>query len=101
MPIEHEQKLRDFAQRAAKLAEQTHQDWGSATDGGLQVRVNVDMPKHGSDHALLNVENLLGALVGAIGTYLRRPPAGCWPCLSRCAPVSLAARSAPARSSSC
>jgi hypothetical protein len=32
------------------------------------------MPKHGPDHALLNVENLLGALVSAIGTYLRRPP---------------------------
>jgi hypothetical protein len=74
--MEHEKELRDFAHRAAKLAELIRQDWGSATDGGLQVRVNVDMPKHGPDHALLNVERLLGGVVAAIDDYLRRPPEG-------------------------
>ena len=77
MPKEHEKELRDLAQRAAKLAELIHQDWGSAVGpGGLQVRVNRDMPKHGPDHALLNVEHLLGNVVGAIEADLRRPPEG-------------------------
>jgi hypothetical protein len=74
--MEHVKELRDFAHRAAKLAELIHQDGGSATDGGLQVRVNVDMPKHGPDLDLQNVEHLLGGVIGAIEAYLRRPPEG-------------------------
>jgi hypothetical protein len=75
MPVEHEKKLREFAQRSAKLAEQIRQDWGSATapGGGFQVRVNRDMPKHGPDPDLQNVERALGNVVGAIEAYLRRP----------------------------
>jgi len=49
MPVEHEKELREFVQRAAKLAEQIHQDWGSAVEGGVQVRVNVVLPRHGPD----------------------------------------------------
>lgn len=75
MAKKHETELRDFAAEAENLAQQIHQEWGSAVgSGGMQARVNVDMPKHGPDLALQNVENLLGALVSAIETYLRRPP---------------------------
>lgn len=73
MPKEHEKELREFADEAATLAQQIHQEWGSATDGGFQVRVNRDMPAHGPDHALLNVERALGSVLAAIGDYLRRP----------------------------
>jgi hypothetical protein len=77
MPVEHEKELRDFARRAEKLAEQIHQDWGSAApEGGMQTRVNIDMPKHGPDLVLQNVEIALGNVVGAIEAYLRRPPEG-------------------------
>jgi hypothetical protein len=76
MPKEHEKELRDLAQRAAKLAELIHQDWGSAVEGGVQVRVNREMPKHGPEHALLNVEHALGNVAGVIEAYLRRPPEG-------------------------
>jgi hypothetical protein len=77
MPKEHEKELRDLAEHARRVAEQVRQDWGSAVGpGGLQVRVNRDMPKHGPDHALLNIEHLLGNVVGAIEAYLRRPPEG-------------------------
>jgi hypothetical protein len=76
--MEHEKELRNFAQRAAKLAELIHQDWGSAAapGGGFQVRVNEVPPTHGPDHALLNVEHLLGGVIKAIEAYLRRPPEG-------------------------
>jgi hypothetical protein len=74
MPIKHEKELRDFADEATKLAELIHQDWGSgAPEGGVQTRVNVDMPKHGPDHALLEVERALGSVVAAISEYRRRP----------------------------
>jgi hypothetical protein len=78
MPVEHEQDLREFAHEAAKLAELIHQDWGSAAapGGGFQVRVNRDMPKHGPDRELLNVEHLLGGVIKAIDDFLRRPPEG-------------------------
>jgi hypothetical protein len=73
MPKEHEKELHEFAQQAERLAEQIHQDWGSAVEGGMQVRVNRDMPQHGPDRELLNVEHLLGSVIKAIEAYLRRP----------------------------
>jgi hypothetical protein len=74
MPKEHEKELRDLADHARKVAEQLHQDWGSgAPGGGFQERVNRDMPKHGPDRVLLNVELLLGGVIKAIDDYLRRP----------------------------
>lgn len=76
MAKEHEKELRDLAEHARRVAELVRQDWGSAVEGGRQVRVNVEMPKHGPDHALLNVEHALGNVVGAIETYLQRPPEG-------------------------
>jgi hypothetical protein len=41
----------------------------------MRTNCAISRIEHGPDHALQNVENLLGALVSAIGTYLRRPPA--------------------------
>ncbi len=77
LSVDHEEKLREMAQRAAELAKLIHQEWGSAAPGGgLQTRVNVDMPKHGPDKELLRVEGLLGDVIKAIDTYLRRPPEG-------------------------
>ncbi len=73
MPEQHNQELREFAHEAAKLAEQIHQDWGSAVGpGGFQVRVNRDMPKHGPDPDLQKIEHLLGGVIKAIDDYLRR-----------------------------
>lgn len=77
MNVKHEDELRAFAEDAAKLAQKIHQDWGSAVGpGGLQSRVNVDMPKHGPDHALLNIERQLGGVINAIEAYLHRPSEG-------------------------
>ena len=77
MPVKHEQELTDFAEAAAKLATKIHQEWGSgAPAGGFQTRVNRDMPTHGPDVKLQNVERLLGSVVAAIDDYLRRPPTG-------------------------
>lgn len=76
MAIKHQDELRAFAQRAAKLAQLIHQEWGSAVEGGGQVRVNVIPPTHGPDQALQKVEGLLGDVVAAIEAYLRPPPAG-------------------------
>lgn len=75
MNVKHEKELRSFADEAAKLAKQIHQEWGSAIGpGGMQARVNIDMPKQGPDIKLQNVERLLGSVVSAIDDYLRRPP---------------------------
>jgi hypothetical protein len=77
MPKEHEKELHDLAEHARIVAQQIHQDWGSAAPGGgFQERVNRDMPEHDPDHALLNVERALGDVVAAIQAYLRRPPEG-------------------------
>jgi hypothetical protein len=73
----HEKELRAFAQRAAKLAELIHQDWGSAAPrGDFQEIVNRDITTHGPDHALLNVERQLSDVIKAIEAYLRRLPEG-------------------------
>jgi hypothetical protein len=73
----HEKKLRDFADKAKKLAQQIHQEWGSAVGpGGFQVRVNVDMPKQGPDHALLHIERQFGGVIQAIDDYLKPPAQG-------------------------
>lgn len=72
MSKKHEKELREFADNAATLAQQIRQDWGSAVgSGGMQVRVNRDMPTHGPNHALLNVERQLGGVVSAIEAYLQ------------------------------
>lgn len=77
MSVRHQKELQDFAEDAAQLAQKIHQDWGSAVgSGGFQVRVNRDMPKHGPDHALLNVEYLLGSVIKAIDNYLNPPREG-------------------------
>jgi hypothetical protein len=79
MTITNEQReaLEAVAAKAVEVAALIHQDWGSAApDGGLQTRVNRDMPKHGPDHARLKVEHALGAVVNAINGYLRPPPGG-------------------------
>jgi hypothetical protein len=73
MPIEHEKELRAFGKRAAKLAGQIHQDWGSAVEGGVQARINIMPPTRGPDPDLQSVERALGAVVQAINDYLRRP----------------------------
>lgn len=73
MPVKNEQDLRNFAQQAAQLAEQIHQDWGSAVEGGRQVRTNIMLPTHGPDEKLLNVERMLGSVVRAIDDYLWNP----------------------------
>lgn len=73
MSIKHEKELRDFADKAAKLAELIQQEWGSgAPAGGVQTRVNVDIPKHGPDLALQNVEGQIRSVVAAIDNYLRK-----------------------------
>jgi hypothetical protein len=72
MPKVHVKELRDLAEHARKVAEQVRQDWGSAAPGGgIQVRVNRDMPSHGPDPDLQNVERALGNVVAAIEAYLR------------------------------
>lgn len=73
MPKRHEKELRDFVERARTIAEQIHQDWGSAAQrGGFQEVVNREMPKHSPDPELLSVENALGGVIDAIESYLRR-----------------------------
>jgi hypothetical protein len=79
MTVTNEQReaLEAVADKATEVAGLIRQDWGSgAPEGGVQTRVNVDIPGHGPDHVLLNVERLLGDVIVAIEAYLQRPPEG-------------------------